>query len=515
MKKTKIYYFFIVIFAIAGVLFSPNANACTGGSNQGSITPTANWQTLSGIQGGEYYTFTGVAGRVYIFSFCQGGGSYVDDPQIQIMNSVGTPVANGYNDDHCGLGSELIWVCPAAGTYRVGFFEYYCQTDGQALGTIAYEYLPTPTRADCLGARPLCTANNTVNSLESSGSGHYYDLYNYTTFYPYIGATANNCPYCIIQGEHYSNWYTFYAQTSGSVTFTINPLAGGQDFDWAVWDMTTHDCNDLINGSAWGSGGANSFYNPLSCNYCLNTGATGTNLSDTETCELAPSGCDNFNRYISVTAGHYYTLFIDNYTANTSGYTINFGGSASIYDQTPPLLSNIVYAPVCGSSSITVQFSEAVSCESMQNSCMTVTGPSGSVTVDDIWSQTCLSAVGNTYSSGTFYDEIWTIDLGDYLMDDGTYTVSLTPGCATDLCGNGSTGPSSLNFNINAITATLNVVSQAGCPGKSVGALSVTGVSGGSSPYYYSWSTGASTSSINGLSAGTYTVTVTDAIGRC
>jgi hypothetical protein len=143
-------------------------SACTGGSNQGAITPTATWQTMSGIQGGEYWTFAGVAGRVYIFSFCQGGGSYVDDPQIQILTNTGVEVAGAYNYDHCGLGSELIWVCPSGGTYRVAFFEYNCLTTGTALGTMAYCYLPTPTRADCLGARPLCTANNTVNNLESS-----------------------------------------------------------------------------------------------------------------------------------------------------------------------------------------------------------------------------------------------------------------------------------------------------------------------------------------------------------
>jgi hypothetical protein len=70
---------------------------------------------------------------------------------------------------------------------------------------------------------------------------------------------TTNCPDCIIQGEHYSNWYTFYAQTTGSLTFTITPQVISQDFDWAVWDMTGRECNDLANGTAWGYNGANSF----------------------------------------------------------------------------------------------------------------------------------------------------------------------------------------------------------------------------------------------------------------
>ena len=395
MKRIYQIYLIVIVVAISTIISSSDLQACTGGTNQGGITPTANWQTLSGIQGGEYYTFAGVAGRVYIFSFCQGGASYVDDPQIQILNSAGVPVANGYNDDHCGLGSELIWVCPAGGTYRVAFYEFNCQTDGQALGTVAYQYLPTPTRADCLGARPLCTTNNTVNNLESSGAGHYYDLQNYTVMWG-TSAEDDNCPDCIIQGEHYSNWYTFYAQTSGNMTFAITPLAGGLDFDWALWDMTYYDCNDLPLGT--------SGPNPMSCNYCMTTGATGLNASDTESCEPNDGGsCDNWNNDVNLIAGHNYVLFIDNYSSTTTGYTINFGGSASIIDQTPPVLQSIVYPPVCGSSSVTVQFSEAVSCESMQNSCLTVTGPTQSYTVTDIWSQTCISAKGNTNSYGTVY----------------------------------------------------------------------------------------------------------------
>lgn len=46
----------------------------------------------------------------------------------------------------------------------------------------------------------------------------------------------------------------------------------------------------------------------------------------------------------------------------------------------------------------------------------------------------------------------------------------------------------------------------------STGSISIT-TSGGRSPYTYSWSTGATTSSITGLSSGTYTCTVTDSNG--
>ncbi|MFN0187063.1 MAG: T9SS type A sorting domain-containing protein [Bacteroidia bacterium] len=71
------------------------------------------------------------------------------------------------------------------------------------------------------------------------------------------------------------------------------------------------------------------------------------------------------------------------------------------------------------------------------------------------------------------------------------------------LCGYGV--PSGL------IVSVLNVT-HATCPSSTNGSIAVS-VSGGSPPYAYSWSNGSVTSTINNLSAGTYTVTVTDVNG--
>ena len=64
--------------------------------------------------------------------------------------------------------------------------------------------------------------------------------------------------------------------------------------------------------------------------------------------------------------------------------------------------------------------------------------------------------------------------------------------------------PSEIVLNAN--------ITNLSCSGGNTGAIDLS-VTGGSSPYTYSWSNGATTQDISNLGAGTYTVTVKDAIG--
>jgi len=87
----------------------------------------------------------------------------------------------------------------------------------------------------------------------------------------------------------------------------------------------------------------------------------------------------------------------------------------------------------------------------------------------------------------------------------GTYTVTLSNGCGSATAAVTITEPSQL---IAATPSATNIV----CDGGNTGSATET-ASGGTSPYTYSWSLNAgsqATSTATGLSAGTYTVTVTD-----
>src|SRR5689334_7839476 len=68
-------------------------------------------------------------------------------------------------------------------------------------------------------------------------------------------------------------------------------------------------------------------------------------------------------------------------------------------------------------------------------------------------------------------------------------------------------------FNLNAQNITIKAVPQNPvCHGAATGSIDLV-IDGGTSPFTYAWSNGATTPSISGITAGSYTVTVNDNFG--
>jgi hypothetical protein len=92
-------------------------------------------------------------------------------------------------------------------------------------------------------------------------------------------------------------------------------------------------------------------------------------------------------------------------------------------------------------------------------------------------------------------------------LNTGAYAVT-----ATDANGCAVMGMISVTNTTVGLDVTINVTHPISAINAADGAVSTT-VTGGTAPYTYAWSTGATTSGLTGLGAGTYTVTVTSAEG--
>lgn len=89
-------------------------------------------------------------------------------------------------------------------------------------------------------------------------------------------------------------------------------------------------------------------------------------------------------------------------------------------------------------------------------------------------------------------------------LSSGTYTVTVTE-------NTGCTKVESFNVSSTSAVTASAIVSDVNCNGETNGGIDVTG-SGGALPYTFLWSNGASSEDLNTLAAGTYTLTITDAV---
>ena len=92
-------------------------------------------------------------------------------------------------------------------------------------------------------------------------------------------------------------------------------------------------------------------------------------------------------------------------------------------------------------------------------------------------------------------------------LSAGNYTCAITDanGCST------TSGTLTIVEPDSAITVD-TIITDVSCNGGNDGSITIL-VSGGNAPYTYLWSTGSNTNSINNLSAGIYSCSVTDLNG--
>ncbi|MCS7072917.1 MAG: gliding motility-associated C-terminal domain-containing protein [Bacteroidia bacterium] len=290
------------------------------------------------------------------------------------------------------------------------------------LAWLSYDLLAQTPDQNCIGAISVCNTTYTQNNS-------------------YVGPGTNSNEVvntCLMQGENNSVWYTFQVQTSGTFIFTINTTV---DYDFALYDITGLSCANVPSLA------------PIRCNYSATQGTTGLTLPPGPNTPQAINAAGSPTMPgLNVTAGQQFVLVVDNYTGGPTGYSITFGGTATIFDQTPPALASVPTTGLtCGATQFTVNFTENVTCSSIGPSDFAVTGPGGPYTVTAV---ACPS--GATYSDQFTF----TVSPG---LGPGNFTITQV-GPITDACGNTSSG-SSANFTVvNNLNVTASVQGTGGTP---------------------------------------------------
>lgn len=259
------------------------------------LTPTGNGntQTSTCSYAGDYDTFTATSGYTYSFSVCP--GSY--NVGVTMYTSTGTLL---FSQDNVGNGAceTWTWTATVSGTIRILVDKANCgtnsictsvsvtQTSGGSGGT---------GNVDCSSPTQVC--NDASFTGNSNGAGTQE-----------LNAGNQGC----MSTEHQSSWYIFNVVSSGTLALNITTAV---DYDFAIWGPNV-SCGAL---------GA-----PVRCSWAAGGGNTGLGNGATDVTEGA--GGDRWVQTLNITAGQTYIMLIDNFTANSTTFTLDWTmtGGASL-----------------------------------------------------------------------------------------------------------------------------------------------------------------------------------------
>ncbi len=214
---------------------------------------------------------------------------------------------------------------------------------------------------------------------------------------------------CLGTGEQNDVWYTFTAWGTGYVGFTITPMVGTDDYDWAVFDITTGGCSSI----------ATDPNAEVSCNFSGNLGCGGVTGATGQT----TGSCGGQNEpYFLTSVGHTYVINVSNFTGSASGYTIQFVGNVT---------GNLAYMTGAFYNDANTNCVKDANEYLMGYSMLNVNGPNGNLYVPmfnygtySIWADTGIYSLNPivpsflALSCANDYPLVDTLQLGDSLVND-------------------------------------------------------------------------------------------------
>lgn len=363
--------------------------------------------------------------------------------------------------------------------------------------------------ASAVSTPSACTANNgTATATPSGGSGNY--SYNWA---PSGGtsATATN----LAPGTY---TVTITDLTTGCIT-TQTVSVGNAGNVTATTQQSDVTCANLTDGSATAnvSGGTGPYTYTWTPN--VSTGSTANNLGAGVYTVLITdvNGCTTSQSF-TITSPPALTAVVSFTNVTCFGYSdgsgvVTAGGGVPgyTYQWLPPVSSTDSISNIPAGGPYLVTVTDANGCSMTQS--FSITEPTAIVPNASSSPVNCLTlgSAAATPSGGTgAYTYQWSPSGGTAAsepnLNPGTYTVIVTD-------ANGCTASESVTLTQIATMTVSATGTPATCFNEATGSASVT-LTGGNAPFTYQWSpSGGNNANATGLSAGTYTCTITDAQG--
>ena len=444
--------------ALTGAATATNA---TCGNANGSATATVSNgtapYTYSWSNGATTATITGLMAGTYNVTFTDANGC--EGTASATVNSPAGPSAStSATDATCTAANGSATVTATGGATPYTYLWSNNQTTATATALVAGTYNVTVT--DNNGC--AVTASATVSSTTGTVSGTTSSINSScgaANGSATVTATGGTTPYSY-------NW------SNGETTATASNLSAG------TYTVTITDANGC-QGTATAT-----VSNPNAPT------ATATVTSNYNGSELSCNGASDAEATVTPAGGTApYTYIWSNGQTTAAATGLAAGNqTVTVTDNNGCAVSTIVTvtAPALVDATVDMTGTMDASCFSNNDGMATITASGGTPGYTYAWSNNANTAAINNIGAGTY-----------------TVTVTDANGCTDDA-----------TVTISQPTAIVNsmAVTDLTCSGSADGAITAN-TSGGSAPYTYNWSNGATTANLTALAAGTYTVTISDLNG--
>ncbi|WCL82105.1 T9SS type A sorting domain-containing protein [Saprospira sp. CCB-QB6] len=444
--------------ALTGTATATNA---TCGNANGSATATVSNgtapYTYSWSNGATTATITGLMAGTYNVTFTDANGC--EGTASATVNSPAGPSAStSATDATCTAANGSATVTATGGATPYTYLWSNNQTTATATALVAGTYNVTVTDNNgcaVTGSATVSSTTGTVSGTTSSINSSCGAANGSAT----VTATGGATPYSY-------NW------SNGETTATASNLSAG------TYTVTITDANGC-QGTATAT-----VSNP---NAPTATAAVTSNYNGSE---LSCNGASDAEATVTPAGGTApYTYIWSNGQTTAAATGLAAGNqTVTVTDNNGCAVSTIVTvtAPALVDATVDMTGTMDASCFSNNDGMATITASGGTPGYTYAWSNNANTAAINNIGAGTY-----------------TVTVTDANGCTDDA-----------TVTISQPTAIVNsmAVTDLTCSGSADGAITAN-TSGGSAPYTYNWSNGATTANLTALAAGTYTVTISDLNG--